>query len=435
MRRPLSLVLNLIMKSTVSEPFVSLLLPVLAFGIALNTFVAKPAGAAVWLSQSEWTATDEEKFNHWVKENWSRHFFAQPNTVYTGLEVDCADTVYSLRVIYAAQAGLPFAIQDPTGGKTRITNAMTRWDHLPAEIRVRSFLQYLYGIVSTRSLPNDTYPVAVNRQAIVPGGLILADELSHHSYTIQDISESGIPHLVFSSRPAKTSLLEMFGFPSFGFLFQGGLKPERGAGFRYWRKSSELGIPSFKVTGYSEEQYTLPQGTAWAKTMQARLALVDEIIEDKLNRLLTASCREAKERVAIVQEGVQYLERMKERKCMNAQEFDDYSTPNRDARLKNTLRETEEAIAEWKSTPSILTANLVAMIDGFTQASEKAAQDYCTIETGFDQEGIPATLTLADLNARFKKGLISYNPHDPWTVRWGFTSGRSERARSCPEYH
>jgi hypothetical protein len=218
----------------------------------LLTICCFPVQAAVWSNTNEWNQKWEIKYQEWVKKNWDKDFYKR-ETPYKNLRVDCADAVYTMRYAFAAENGLPFAIKDPTGGSTLLSNQITRWDSEAPEQRKRSFLQYLFDAVSTQSMPRDTYPVAVSRQTITSGAVLLTDASSHHSWTIKYVSETGIPFLVFSSRPAKSIMFTRYEYPTTSFTFPTGLKPETQAGFRAFRTPEQLGLAVWEVSGYSLE--------------------------------------------------------------------------------------------------------------------------------------------------------------------------------------
>jgi hypothetical protein len=351
------------------------------------------------------------------------------------LTLDCADTVYSMRIIFSAENGLPFAMKDPTGGSRLITQQMTRFDREsdPGK-RVRSFLSFVYGVGSTASLPNDTYPVSPDARGIRPGGLLLTDAASHHSWTIQEITPEGLPRLVYSSRPAKTEILTRLGFPTVGFVFPNGIKEERNAGFRAFRHPEDLAKPVWEIPGYSRGQYEIPEDQ-WRETIQARLATRHESAESRVVRVLDEVCAGARERVTAVNEGLALLMSLPANACMTAQQFDDYSTPNRDRRLLGSFVDLEEATHAALASHTPLTTEtlqkLVAVgVPGVDPASLPGApQSFCALEISRGQ-----TLTLAEVRSRSKNGLLSSNPHDPLEMRWGSVPGPSARARRCPVY-
>jgi hypothetical protein len=140
--------------------------------ILLNFFIATTAHAAVWESKNNWSPEWEKKFQEWIQTSWQVDFFSRktlPNgqsNPYYGIQTDCADTVYTSRVIFAYENSLPFVVRDPSASGRTLSNKMARFDSQPNLKRVKSFLNYIYDIVSTSSLPGDTYPVAITRETV-----------------------------------------------------------------------------------------------------------------------------------------------------------------------------------------------------------------------------------------------------------------------------
>lgn len=391
----------------------------------LSLLWALHAQAAVWQDTAQWNAEWEGKYQAWVVASWDKDFFNRPGP-YQNMKVDCADAVYSMRYAFAAEHGLPFAVLDPTGGGKVISNtSMTRWDSAAPAARKRAFLAYLYGVVSTKSLPNDTYPVAISRATLGPGTVLRADQKSHHSWTIKYFSQTGVPFLVYSSRPAKTTLLTRFEYPTTGFTFPLGLHAETKAGFLAFRLPADLRKPVWEVPGYSLEQYSIPIGS-WAKTMQGRMKQIDETPDQQATRMLESACKSAEERVTAVKEGLAYLAKIGKR-CMNATEFDDHSTPSRDARLRGSIDELaafDQANAEQKI---LLDPAIQSRIDHLLRGA--GAAPFCELQVSAKYR-----LALHDVYESFLAGRVSWNPHDPVEMRWGLEKGPSALAQSCPVY-
>src|SRR6185312_6116292 len=112
--------------------------------------------AQVWNDTNTWSPEWETRFATWVQQNWQVDFFSRktlPNgqsNPYYGLHMDCADTIYSMRIIFSFENQLPFVVQDPTTiGKT-LSNRMTRWNSESNQVqRMRNFLNFMYGVLST----------------------------------------------------------------------------------------------------------------------------------------------------------------------------------------------------------------------------------------------------------------------------------------------
>ena len=389
--------------------------------------LALPSQAAVWDTTDSWNANWEARYQQWVESEWTKDIFVGPGPL-QGVKTDCADAVYMMRMYFAYLHKLPFAMRDSTSSRGQlVTQAMTRWDHLPEGQRVRQFAFLIFNIGSTASLPQDTFPVAVNRQALTSGSLLLTDRASHHSWTIKYFSNTGIPFLVFASRPARTLFYERFEYPTFGFTFPNGLRPETNAGFRAFRQPADILKPVHEVPGFSLEQYSIPAAT-WAKTMQRRMQTTQETMEQKVTRIYTEACRAARERVESVRDGVAYNSRIGSR-CMNATEYDDYSTPSRDRRLRGTFEDLIAAYNEagTANPASSLSQRLRNQVENLLQVG--VGTDACPVEIRPGQ-----SLTLGDVYRSSMAQRLTHNPQDTLEMRWGLRPGPSAKAASCPVY-
>ncbi len=388
-----------------------------------------PAQAAVWEVRHEWDADWENTYSAWVKSDWNVNFFKDAESpAYRGLVLDCADAVYSMRAIFAREHGLPFGVRDPSGGGGIISQAMARFDGVAnADQRMRAFLKYLYGVISTRSLPSDTYPAAVNRDAIRAGSLIATDAASHHSWTVNDINAQGVPVLAFASRPARSKLFYRKGFPTMGFMFPNGNTLASNGGFRNFRRIEDLNRPVTEVRGFSDEQYRI-RLSKWVKTLQDALAREDETKAQRLERLLEDACLGARERVTFVSEALEYRDEIGGR-CMNATEFDDHSTPGRDARLKDNFQEVVEAYEDLGRQARNVEASLLATARALSRG-ENDPSGYCQVRYASGHSA-----PLAEIVRRMFDGDLGSNPNDGLEYRWGDRSGGlGSRGRACPQF-
>jgi hypothetical protein len=385
------------------------------------------ASASVWETEREWDSRAEADYQAWVAKNWERNFFAKPG-FYKNVQMDCADTVYAMRLVYASENGLPFVMRDPTGGDAYISNEMNRWDDLGTESRKKAFLQFVYKVASTSSLPRDSYPVAVNRSAIGSGRFLLTDPASHHSWTVKYVSQQGIPFLLFSSRPARVQLFERFEFPTMGFLFPKGLRPETNAGFRAFRHPEDLGRPVWDVPGYSLEQYQIPL-KGWSRQVQKKLALKGETGDQGLTRILGNACRGAQERVEMVTKSDALNARLGDR-CFSATQFDDHSTPSRDVRLKGSFQELQSTYAKIVKAGLAISPTVLAQVTSVLNGDQAAGPNaFCNVRISRKK-----TLSLGQIYVRSMNNLLSSNPQDTLSMRWGLERSPSAKARSCPVY-
>jgi hypothetical protein len=423
----------------------------LGFITLLSLFIGFNSEAAVWTASNEWSPAMERKYSQWVQANWAADFFARRNlpdgnpNPYYGIRMDCADTVYSMRIIFSYEQKLPFVIQDPTFSGKTISNQMSRWDRESEIRRLRNFLSFVYDIVSTRSLPNDTYPVALDRATIRPGGLLLTTKKNHHSWSIKDILAIGVPHLVFNSVVGANSgfmLQERQSWPNPEWVFETDFSPMGHAGFRDWRPTNFINKPVWEVPEYSEQQYNIPL-EAWVREAQTKLALTQESDDQLLRRMLKTVCDGFMGRVTTVHESLAY--KSNHPQCMDYATYDTYSTPNRDRRIFDdliSLRKSYKNILEASRTDSVPSELIQQLNKIFPQISLPAhlevkssprqsidASSFCLVE--YMPQKI---MDLAEFKRRLFSGLISNNPNDEGVYRWGEIPNPWARAQSCPSW-
>lgn len=396
-------------------------------GLSLLVWSSSSFGA-VWEVTNQWDASWEARYQDWVAREWDSDFFLKQNPM-QGSVVDCADVVYTMRAYFAATNGLPFAIKDPTtrASDKIISHEMNRWDSKPQDVRIRSFIKLLYSVGSTATLPNDSYPTAIGRTTLHSGSFILSDRANHHSWTIRSFTRTGIPHLLFGSRPARSKLYERKDYPSTSFVFPKGIRPETNAGFRNFRYIGDLGKPVHEVPGYSLEQYSLPARN-YMRQVQKLMQEIEETHEQRVSRLLTDSCKGMEERVEIIEAGVRKNAELGSQ-CMNATEYDDHSTPSRDSRLKSAFEDLASSFQEGSNERGLsrqLQAQVKAVVNG----------------RGSNNSDMPCSVTLSNgkslsLGEVYKLSIsdkLSNNPHDTLEMRWGLQRGPSAKAKSCPVY-
>ncbi|MBL7543242.1 MAG: hypothetical protein JNL11_05470 [Bdellovibrionaceae bacterium] len=411
--------------------------------------------AEVWTVTKSWDTDAEKQYSIWVQKNWSIDFFSRkenqdgtPN-IFQGLRVDCADTVYSTRVIFAYLHSLPFVMNDASGGKNLISNSMTRWDSLPEKDRVRKFLVFIYNIVSTKSLPYDTYPVKVSPSTIVPGALILTVGKNHHSWVIRNIFSTGIPHLIFNSTVnAYSSLIlqERKSWPNGDWVFEDDITPKGHAGIRYWRKESELKLPVWQVTGYSEDQYTMKAGK-WKYELQKILQTAEESNQQKVTRLIENICADIRQRAEAVRESEAFL-KSNNYACLSEADFDSFSTPSRDKRLadeiiylRNFLKmlvseKTEISLdaKTWQQLNNVF-PNLDVSIDEESRHQKiisVSANSFCKTKYFSRSQNTEHTTDFAEIKRRLFLHRLSSNPNHPPEVRFG--DGMGKVTDSCPTW-
>lgn len=423
------------------------------------------AKAEVWPTENQWSAEWEQKYHDWLRTSTDAHLFSRqtnpdgtPNPYY-GIRVDCADLVYSLRILFSYENKLPWAMHNPASPRgPLITNSVSRYDKSPEGIkRLKSFLTWIYDLVSTHGLPDDTYSAPF--EAVGPGTIILTSKKNHHSWTIRDITRAGNPDLLFNSTVGRTSgfdVQERLSWPNPAWIFEAEVdkkdetkniniyKPGSYPGFRYWRPLDAMTVPEASVPGYSDEQFTVGI-SKWKGIAQSKLAKVKETYDQIIMRLLKDACADFEQRIDAVAE-VEYRKKAwdeaeaqslpdedsKPSQCMGADNFDQYSTPSRDKRFVDGLVMARVYFQQGlkEQGPSVFTAENLAIYKTIfpfitKTAAEEAALDktaksennFCSLEISKEM----GKLSLAELKRRAFAGRVSANPNDSVTGRFGYT--------------
>lgn len=410
--------------------------------VSLGLFAGASAQAGVWKEKNTWNQDWEDQYSNWIESSFNEDIFVSGK--YKDTATDCADAVYISRLIFAYENKLPFVIKDPTGGGGKITNEMSRFDSTSDELsRVKKFMSYVSGLVGTKSLPNDSYPIAIKRDLLRAGTIwsrprmtkenILSrffggqtSEDPGHAEIVKSVEETGAVHLIGSTVPRAVRKL----LTTSSLIF---MPEEKGTGFRNWIQPDQYSVAEQNLPGYSLEQFTMgkseqaysandegsrPMSTTrnistWTEQIQAKLALRAENSGE-------ANARTAKNVCALVTARIDVI-RMAEAQrqklggsCMNAEDYDSHSTPSRDSRIESTLSSLAKTAGSF----------------GFTDAQRikkaKAYLDQCpAIEYAPGRK-----ISLYDYSVSALSGNVSSDPNDSLEARWGLASKQSR----CPKY-
>lgn len=401
------------------------------FSLVLATclFAIAPAQAAVWQDTEVWNADWEQAYSDWVNDSFNEEIFT--NGAYKNIPTDCADAVYAARVIFAYENKLPFVIKDSTGGASRITNKMSRFDSTKDSLqRVRSFIEYVGDVTSTKTLPNDSFPVTIDREHVRPGTLwsrprITKDNIWRriigggvkedpgHAELVKEVADTGAVYLIGSTVPKEIRKLNL----TSSLVF---MPIETSTGFRNWMQPTYYGMADTSLPGYSLEQFNEIGRTGvgrklsrWNSDVQARLALREETKDENIHRQVENICKLVNTRVDIVLKGVQRSQNLGGA-CMGAGDYDSYSTPSRDKRIKITLKQLTKTAGGLGLTAAQRAAKLKPYLDQCPNIQISPTQ----------------TIGLFDFSISLLKGDVSSDPNDPFGARWGLEPSVSK----CPQY-
>ena len=393
--------------------------------------------SAVWETENNyWNGNWELKYQQWVSKNWKPDFFMSPaKPEYNRIPHDCADSIYLMRAVFAYENKLPFKIHYLNKKNKYITNLMTNWDKYPEDQRFRQFALFLNDRVGTRSFAKDSYPIALSQ--IKAGDLYV--EPGTHSYGITGITDTGVTAIMSSTTPASPKyMIQLYSFPFFIPHDPVGMSD----GYRRFKWPRNIAKPAQQQPGYSNEQYQIAQKVGlnyipFTDIIAQKLQRRKEPLEEKTMRLMHSLCSFAKERVNYVNDGLAYVNRLRsqgKRQCMNAKEYDYYSTPSRDKRLFRFFTEVEKiAYQGGELTEDQVNAQVLArtifhpeLPDGLINELD----EFCglAIYPGDNKKHI----NLRQLWDTLKLGKVSSDPHAPFDNRWGLTE--TKYVGSCKTY-
>jgi hypothetical protein len=387
--------------------------------------------SAVWEDSEKWSLDYEKKFSEWiVSDEVHEYMFISPASKYFGMYSDCADVSYALRAIFAYENKLPFAVTNPSGSRkninTTLNNRLTTWDHHPEGIpRLVAMVNDITTSVGTDNLAYmDTYPAAL--KTLTPGSVFISrlkldtNYSVKHAYNIKNINPVGTFDVIYSSESIqadKKPLLrrkdkemdilpsDPFGYRKFRWPEQLGLKVkempvEMQASNEQFEQAKKLGIQDFN------------------KLLRKKIGTVDENDSQKLLRSLQTVCQEAQIRIAVVNSAQDYLLKINNQ-CMDFREFDIYSTPARDASIKEAFFSLQRNFFEIKDNdgleavePQIVEFAEEILLD--SAPTNDSLLKWCPIEykTG-------TSIDLAELWKRTYYSKLSSHPNDSVESRWG----------------
>lgn len=310
---------------------------------------------------------------------------------------------------------------------------MKQWDRLPEPKRVRKFLDYIARVGSTVSLKKDTYPIAMN--AIKPGDIYVAPGV--HSYTIVDITDAGIAEVVYSTTPKAARFMDRIA--SFPFYVPEDQK-RFSDGYRRFVQPQNIRKPLKKQPGYSTEQFQVAKAVKqnyvkFTDILSSALGKRKETPEEKSLRLMIALCQYANDRAVYVYDALWHLQKIRKagRRCMKRSEYDSYSTPSRDRRLKAFFNAVGEHHDSTKATAGNSqqeqwARTLFSQTDP-SPAQKKQLNNFCMVQMSLGED---YHIPLRELRQNLYAGFVSSNPHAPLEYRWGVVPKKFKT--SCKSY-
>ncbi|RCK79651.1 MAG: hypothetical protein OZSIB_4123 [Candidatus Ozemobacter sibiricus] len=426
--------------------------------------------AAAWVvSSPRWTDRDEKVYedfvaalgrskygnlNKFIRDPQANPLYGQEDQKFS-LSPDCADLPYLLRAYVAYKLRLPFGWTSAIagrGGDQRYSRG-----NRPTATRDQdgcSSPQNLFGAVTLvnsgyyRMAPeiqdSDTYPVKIQRESIKPGTIYY--DPNGHVAVVSEVTDDGRIRLIDAHPDRSISK------PWFGAKFALG-NAQNGGGFRRWRPqwySSDgrivrLGnhnIPDFSATDQYQKSFTFNGrgGMSYFDYVRARLSNRGDRIRpvEDFHDMLADVFEDIRYRAEAVEICIKAgIHRKPHPGALPTNiygtdgEWEEYSTPSRDARLKVAFRdlflrtvgwikmaETGDPRLEYRGDGPALARELIDLYDRLNQ---QMRIQY------INSAGQPVVLSFHDVAVRLFD--LSFDPYHSIERRWGAKGAELATAR------
>lgn len=448
------------------------------FVVLLAFAAAAPAWASqTWrVTKAEWSEEDERGYSAFIQRIGESGCLTPDDCInssanpYFGTDgrgidfnADCADLVYMLRAYYAWKNGLPFTyvtgVYARGGGDIRFSskgNRVAGRRHITGGENGRSVIYHIRGAVSSASYRigpdidenplSDLYPMKIQPGSIRPGTAIY--DVNGHVAIVYKVGEDGRVYYM-DSHPDFTLTRSVYG-AQFGRDL-----PAMGAGFKNFRPIRlERGRVTIaknnQIADYSTEQFfgnvDPDPARDWRHAKFAynglevgyyeyvRIAMAGGKLTfnpvAELKATIKTLCNDLYDRQRFVELAIEagidrkpHPERLPPNIYGTDQmEWEIYSTPSRDARLKTAFaafrNDVERLIKMWLNRDERISYDGLNLRDDLQQAYEYQT-DVCTV-TYTNSAGQRVTLRYPQLVERLF--LLSFDPYDCIERRWGATS-------------
>jgi len=434
------------------------------------------------ITRDSWSEADERGYSEFITAlgdsgcrtvNQCLHSaanpFAKTDPPGTTFFSDCADLPYYLRAYYAWKRGLPFSYitaVSPLGRTNDIRytargNATaSRRDITSGSVQAMSLLSTLRDTISSatyRLHPDmegtDLYPVRIDRKSIKPGSVLY--DPNGHLAVVYRVEDDG--RIEYIDAHPDNSLTR----GTYGRKFVRS-SPGMGAGFKNWRPMRLVGATktdngtlmgghiefakNAEIPDYSTEQFfgngPRPADREWASggfTLEGQLVdyydymrammgggslAYDPIVE--VRNMVHSNCEDIKYRAEAVDLAILnriHLKSQPDRLPQNIYgtegEWEEFSTPSRDARLKTSFKELRDQVqrfVEWHAaSDKRITYQGADLQRDLLQTYDTEAAACSIIYTRSDGSQIRLSYELI----RARMWLLSFDPYHCIERRWG----------------
>jgi hypothetical protein len=448
------------------------------------------AGDYDWVVSKNWTPSLEDKFSEFLsimgeaKINDSRtcktldeclknpksnpyYFFRTPNSKF--LPADCADFPYALRMYFAWMEGLPFdyvsqpELVDPADPRNDLR--YSKFGNKPKYIKsfksgethdfYKALIKMEQSHVSTATYrmdyryQSDFYPTAIDRKNIRPG-TVAYDPAGHAAIVYKIESDGRIKMMDAHPDNSVTRITYDKKFVR--------SRPAHGAGLRNWRPELD-NRPSQDLPGFSTVQFnnnsTFQSGgfSDYYDYLRTKLAggslKYNPIIETK--NIITELCSNLQDRVGAVNAAIDNgIDQKRQPPVLPSNiygthgEWESYSSPSRDARLKVAFVEMKNDIKKFfnmlenndpkldyagftnASNSTCKTKKCKLAVDLLIAMDDAGRSNTCQIKYK-NSNGQQIELSYGQISTRIFK--LSFDPYHCVEKRWG--ADNPEELASC----
>lgn len=401
--------------------------------IVLLLVVTFSSQADVWRSNKHWNESWQRKYANWIATSVKGSFFKDLGRPFSRLKIDCADAHYALKAYYSRMNGLHMVVE--RGAFSNKTSMFDRYRN--SNERLYRFMLHLANNYGTESLAhNDTYPVAVND--VMPGDLFTYKvgsngNFTRHAYIIKNVNLDGTFDVLYSTQERAAK-----GYPlgrQWQYMFDkaplNSGTDRNHWGFRRQKLSNRASISQESLREADFSQYELARrygNLGFFRRVKSINQTVKESPNSIAERNFKTVCTGVQDRVTSVNDAEAFRKRIGGR-CMSFREFDTYSTPSRDTKIKNSYLNYEYDIENisWNSLNSYNKNSFSLTFENSLSSREKnSLLERCNVSTPVGK------IDLSTFRQNIFAGRVSFHPNDNIYRRWGFTNGSKTR---CEEFY
>ncbi len=365
-------------------------------------------GASLWMIDNDWSWDWELRYKEFIETQVDSQFMVRYH-----LATDCADVALILRWIFARINHLPVG-NTLAGSNELFTHESFReeWLRIPTaddwfeDARFRAVLDYLLENTYTHTVFNDSYPVSISKESLIPGGyfIYLYKGTGHTLFlhrVFQDMADHYFPiQVLYSDVPrAERVLYETdFNYNSYPVRREAGFLRARWLEFHdgVWSLREREKMPFFSLEQYSQEIQNIEKDF-WHLVLKRFWPQWTQDDSKEFDQRIAVLRAKFQQRIPIVLDGFNFCSK---HPCpIGSPEYEDWSTPLRDASIEYRLHS--------------LTTFLNTTANGNLRQRFELIRLTSWVEFG------DVHLTFNQLSEIWRKRIYSVDPNDSIRKRWG----------------